>query len=173
VHFDGYNQLDRITGKGPSARHEIFYLTVTKLAAVRIDNFKYRFTDQPGGWPGTTEKVDWPILVNLRLDPYERTGMLKGKDNRRLLTPIGSPTSSGVSCSFSRKWPRLFPASAAPPVEIGRSGAVCLLIQTASCLTEAGSITQFTDTVETLTLRSFHDLNVDFRVKLYLVKPLN
>ena len=26
-------------------------------------------------------KVDWPILVNLRLDPFERTGMYNGKDN--------------------------------------------------------------------------------------------
>ena len=81
VHLDGYNQLDLITGKAPSARHEIFYLTETTLAAVRIDDFKYRFTDQPGGWLGATEKVDWPILVNLRLDPYERTGMFNGKDN--------------------------------------------------------------------------------------------
>jgi arylsulfatase A-like enzyme len=81
VHLDGYNQLDLITGKGPSARHEIFYLTETTLAAVRIDDYKYRFTDQPGGWLGATEKVDWPILVNLRLDPYERTGMFNGKDD--------------------------------------------------------------------------------------------
>jgi arylsulfatase A-like enzyme len=81
VHLDGYNQLDLITGKGPSARHEVFYLTETTLAAVRVDDFKYRFTDQPGGWLGATEKVDWPILTNLRLDPYERTGMFNGKDN--------------------------------------------------------------------------------------------
>ena len=81
VHLDGYNQLDLITGKSPSARHEIFYLTETTLAAVRIDDYKYRFTDQPGGWLGATEKVDWPILTNLRLDPYERTGMFNGKDN--------------------------------------------------------------------------------------------
>jgi arylsulfatase A-like enzyme len=81
VHLDGYNQLDLITGKAPSARHEIFYLTETTLAAVRIDDYKYRFTDQPGGWLGATEKVDWPILTNLRLDPYERTGMFNGKDN--------------------------------------------------------------------------------------------
>jgi hypothetical protein len=33
------------------------------------------------GWLGPTEKVDWPILTNLRLDPYERTGMFNGKDN--------------------------------------------------------------------------------------------
>ena len=79
VHLDGYNQLDLITGKGPSKRHEIFYLTESTLSAVRIDDYKYRFTDQPGGWLGATDKVDWPILVNLRLDPYERTGMPDGK----------------------------------------------------------------------------------------------
>jgi arylsulfatase len=81
VHLDGYDQTDLITGKGPSKRHEIFYLTETTLAAVRLDDFKYRFTDQPSGWLGPTEKVDWPILTNLRLDPYERTGMFNGKDN--------------------------------------------------------------------------------------------
>ena len=81
VHLDGYNQLDLITGKAPSARHEIFYLTKSTLAAVRVDDYKYRFTDQPGGWLGPTVKVDWPILTNLRLDPYERTGMFNGKDN--------------------------------------------------------------------------------------------
>jgi arylsulfatase A-like enzyme len=81
VHLDGYNQLDLITGKGPSARHEIFYMTESTLAAVRIDDFKYRFIDQPSGWLGATEKVDWPILTNLRLDPYERTGMFNGRDN--------------------------------------------------------------------------------------------
>jgi arylsulfatase A-like enzyme len=81
VYLDGYNQTDMLTGKGPSKRHEIFYLTETTLGAVRIDDYKYRFTDQPNGWLGATQKVDWPILVNLRLDPYDRTGMYNGKDN--------------------------------------------------------------------------------------------
>ena len=80
VHLDGYDQTDLITGKGPSKRHEIFYLTETTLSAVRIDDYKYRFTDQPNGWLGATEKVDWPILVNLRLDPFERTGISDGKN---------------------------------------------------------------------------------------------
>jgi arylsulfatase A-like enzyme len=75
VYLDGYNQMDLITGKGPSARHEIFYFTESTLSAVRVNDFKYRFTDQPNGWLGATVKVDWPILVNLRLDPFERTGM--------------------------------------------------------------------------------------------------
>jgi arylsulfatase len=81
VHLDGYNQMDMLTGKGPSKRHEIFYLTENTLGAVRLDDYKFRFTDQPNGWLGATEKVDWPILVNLRLDPFERTGMYNGKDN--------------------------------------------------------------------------------------------
>ncbi len=78
VHLDGYNQLDLITGKAPSARHEIFYFTEGTLSAVRIDDYKYRFTDQPNGWLGGTVKVDWPVLTNLRLDPFERTGLPSG-----------------------------------------------------------------------------------------------
>ena len=78
VHLDGYNQTDLITGKGPSARHEVYYFTESTLSAVRIDDYKYRFTDQPQGWLGGTIKVDWPILTNLRLDPFERTGMPSG-----------------------------------------------------------------------------------------------
>jgi arylsulfatase A-like enzyme len=78
VYLDGYNQMDLITGKGPSARHEIFYFTEGTLSAVRINDYKYRFTDQPNGWFGGTVHVDWPILVNLRLDPFERTGMPNG-----------------------------------------------------------------------------------------------
>ena len=42
---------------------------------MRINDYKYRFIDQPNGWLGGTVKVDWPILVNLRLDPFERTGL--------------------------------------------------------------------------------------------------
>ena len=75
VHLDGYDQMNLITGKGPSARKEIFYFTEGNLSAVRVNDYKYRFTDQPNGWLGATVHVDWPILTNLRLDPYERTGL--------------------------------------------------------------------------------------------------
>ncbi|MGO9117421.1 MAG: arylsulfatase [Desulfomonilaceae bacterium] len=78
VHLDGYNQMDLITGKGPSKRNEIFYFTEGTLGAVRIGDYKYRFIDQPGGWLGGTVKVDLPILTNLRLDPFERTGLPSG-----------------------------------------------------------------------------------------------
>ncbi len=78
VHLDGYDQLDLLTGKGPSKRHEIYYFTESTLSAVRVDDYKYRFTDQPHGWLGGTVKVDWPIICNLRLDPFERTGLPSG-----------------------------------------------------------------------------------------------
>jgi arylsulfatase len=74
VHLDGYNQMDMITGKGPSTRHEILYFGESELGAVRIDDYKYRFIDQPAGWLGEKTKVDVPYLTNLRLDPFERTG---------------------------------------------------------------------------------------------------
>jgi arylsulfatase len=73
-HLDGYNQLDCITGKGPSARHEIFYLGESTVGAVRIDDYKFRFIDQPAGWVGEKTKPDVPYITNLRLDPFERTG---------------------------------------------------------------------------------------------------
>jgi arylsulfatase A-like enzyme len=73
VHLDGYNQMDMITGKGPSNRHEIFYFGESELGAVRVDDFKYRFIDQPSGWFGEKSHLDVPVLTNLRLDPFERT----------------------------------------------------------------------------------------------------
>ena len=73
VHLDGYNQLDFISGKGPSKRNEIIYFAEGTLGAIRINDYKYRFIDQPGGWLGGTIKPDFPILTNLRLDPMERT----------------------------------------------------------------------------------------------------
>ena len=73
-HLDGYNQMDAITGKGPSGRHELFYLGESTVGAVRIDDYKYRFIDQPAGWLGEKTHPDVPYITNLRLDPFERTG---------------------------------------------------------------------------------------------------
>jgi arylsulfatase A-like enzyme len=74
VHLDGYDQTDLFTGKGPSKRNEIYYFAEASLGAVRLGDYKYRFIDQPSGWLGGTVKVDWPIVSNVRLDPFERTG---------------------------------------------------------------------------------------------------
>jgi arylsulfatase A-like enzyme len=73
-HLDGYDQMAAITGQGKSTRHEIFYLGESTLGAVRVDDYKYRFIDQPQGWLGPKVHPDVPTIVNLRLDPFERMG---------------------------------------------------------------------------------------------------
>jgi arylsulfatase A-like enzyme len=78
-HLDGYNQLDFLTGKGPSARHEIFYFGGPHLGAIRIDDFKFQFYQQPWGWPGEKTTTDMPTIVNLRQDPFERTPSIRGE----------------------------------------------------------------------------------------------
>jgi arylsulfatase A-like enzyme len=78
-HLDGYNQLNLLQGKAPSARHEIFYFGGPNLGAVRIDNFKYQFFQQPWGWPGEKVTTDMPTIVNLRQDPFERTPATRGQ----------------------------------------------------------------------------------------------
>jgi arylsulfatase len=88
-HLDGYNQLPALTGKGESARHEIFYLGESTVGAVRIDDYKYRFIDQPQGWLGPKIHPDVPTITNLRLDPFERMG------NPENMTKQGSLMSFG------------------------------------------------------------------------------
>ena len=83
-HLDGYNQMDLLTGKGPSKRHEIFYFGGAQLGAVRIDNFKFQFYVQPYGWPGEKTTTDMPLMVNIRQDPFERTPSIRGESLNHL-----------------------------------------------------------------------------------------
>jgi len=75
VHLDGYNQLDMLTNGGESARKDLWYFTESTLAAARIGDYKYTFISQPQGWFGPKVKLDWPGIVNLRLDPFEKMGI--------------------------------------------------------------------------------------------------
>ena len=80
VHLDGYDQTDMLTKGGKTARNEFWYFTEMELSAVRIGDFKYTLLERPGGWvQGGTVKLNWPKLVNLRLDPFERMGFGNGE----------------------------------------------------------------------------------------------
>jgi len=79
-HLDGYNQMDLLLGSGPSKRHELFYFGGPTLGAIRIDNFKFQFYQQPYGWPGEKTTTDMPGIVNLRQDPFERTPSIRGEN---------------------------------------------------------------------------------------------
>ncbi len=78
-HLDGYNQMALLEGKGPSARHEVFYFGGPHLGALRIDDFKFQFFQQPWGWPGEKVTTDMPTIVNIRQDPFERTPSIRGE----------------------------------------------------------------------------------------------
>jgi arylsulfatase A-like enzyme len=78
-HLDGYNQMALLTGKGPSARHELFYFAGPHLGALRLDDFKFQFFQQPYGWPGEKTTTDMPTMVNIRQDPFERTPSIRGQ----------------------------------------------------------------------------------------------
>jgi arylsulfatase len=78
-HLDGYDQMDLLTGKGPSKRHEVFYFAEANLGAIRIDDFKFQFIQQPYGWTGEKVTTDMPTIVNLRQDPFERTPSVRGE----------------------------------------------------------------------------------------------
>jgi arylsulfatase A-like enzyme len=78
-HLDGYDQMDLLTGKGPSKRHEIWYFGGPHLGAVRVDDFKFIFFQQPQGWPGPKVTTDMPWIVNIRQDPFERTPSIYGE----------------------------------------------------------------------------------------------
>ncbi len=78
-HLDGYDQLALLEGTGPSVRHELFYFGGPHLGAIRIDDFKFQFFQQPWGWPGEKVTTDMPTIVNLRQDPFERTPSIRGQ----------------------------------------------------------------------------------------------
>ena len=78
-HLDGYNQLALLEGTGPSVRHEIFYFSGPNMGAVRMDDFKFQFLQQPYGWPGEKITTDMPSITNLRQDPFERASTLRGE----------------------------------------------------------------------------------------------
>ena len=78
-HLDGFDQTDLLLGTGPSKRHELFYFGGAKLGAIRIDDMKFQFYQQPWGWPGEKVTTDMPTIVNLRQDPFERTPSIRGE----------------------------------------------------------------------------------------------
>jgi arylsulfatase A-like enzyme len=78
-HLDGYDQTAVLEGTGPSARHELFYFSEATLGAIRIDDFKFQFLQQPYGWVGEKVTTNMPSITNLRWDPFERVSNLQGQ----------------------------------------------------------------------------------------------
>ncbi len=74
VHLDGYNLKPFFEGKvSESPRKEIFYFDQAgNLNAIRYQDWKLHFSILEGGINTAYRKSPaWPVLINLRADPYE------------------------------------------------------------------------------------------------------
>jgi arylsulfatase len=78
VHLDGYNLMPFLKGDvTESPRHEFIYWTdAGSVAALRYNNWKITFLRQNEVgfkvWEAPFEELRWPMLTNLRMDPFER-----------------------------------------------------------------------------------------------------
>jgi arylsulfatase len=97
VHLDGYNFLPRFKGevdKGP--REQIFYFGQGgELNAVRWNDWKVHFATLEGNITDATRvEPAWPLIINLKADPYEHAWQESGMymrwmaDNMWLFVPI-------------------------------------------------------------------------------------
>ena len=97
VHIDGYDFLPFFKGeakKGP--REEIFYFGQGgELNAVRWNDWKVHFAVQEGNIANAVREVPaWPVIVNLRADPFEKAPHESGlylrwyADNIWLFVPV-------------------------------------------------------------------------------------
>lgn len=122
VHLDGYNLLPFLKGDAEeSPRREFIYWTDGgSVAALRYDNWKLSFLRQNAVgmkvWETPFEELRWPMLTNLRMDPFERasdesTGHPQWAAERMFaLAPAGAYVGQWLS-SFREFPPRMKPGS--------------------------------------------------------------
>ena len=77
VHLDGYNLLPTFNGEAAWPRKEFLYWTDDgSVAALRYNSWKMSFLRQNSHgfkvWETPFEELRWPMLTNLRMDPFER-----------------------------------------------------------------------------------------------------
>jgi arylsulfatase A-like enzyme len=98
IHADGYNFMPYFKGEVKKApREEILYFGQGgELNAVRWNDWKVNFAGVDGNIATGTRKVTgWPLIVNLRADPYEKMPFESSMylrwyaDNIWLFVPVG------------------------------------------------------------------------------------
>ena len=72
VHLDGYDQTDMLTGAGPSHRQEFFFYAERELNAFRVKHWKVHLAVK-NEWLKPSQKVPSGLLIDIKLDPFERT----------------------------------------------------------------------------------------------------
>ena len=122
VHLDGYNLMPFFKGEvAESPRHEFIYWTDDgSVAALRYNNWKMTFLRQNSVgfkvWETPFEPLRWPMLTNLRMDPFERASDESIQHTRWaaermfVLAPAGAYVGQWLQ-SFREFPPRMKPGS--------------------------------------------------------------
>lgn len=109
VHIDGYDQTDMLLGKGKSNRREFFFYGENQLNAVRVDEWKLHLATKDS-WLGTRNVLSGGLLLNIKLDPFERTpetgGHLLWMKEKSYILPIIMPQIKGFRKSMKEFPPR-------------------------------------------------------------------
>jgi len=122
VHLDGYNLMPFLRGEEKeSPRHEFIYWTDGgSVAALRYNNWKMTFLRQNSVgikvWETPFEELRWPMLTNLRMDPFERSfdetvdGPMWASERMFMLAPAAAYVGQWIQ-SFREFPPRMKPGS--------------------------------------------------------------
>lgn len=109
VHLDGYDQTAMLTGKGKSARREFFFYGENNLNAVRVDNWKLHLALK-SSWLGSREVLDGGMIIDIKLDPFERTpetgGHLLWMKEKSYILPVIMPQMMKFQRSMQEFPPR-------------------------------------------------------------------
>ncbi len=119
VHLDGYDQTALLSGKGPDARRDFYYINDEgQLVALRYNRWKLVFAEQRaegiGVWQEPFVSLRLPKLFDLRGDPFERadTGSIlydKWRVDRMFLVMPGIALAKRFIASFRQFPPRQKP----------------------------------------------------------------
>ena len=109
VHLDGYNQMDMLTGKGKSKRHEFFFYGENDFNAFRVDQWKIHLALK-NSWLGAREQLDGGMIIDIKLDPFERTpetgGHLLWMKEKSYILPVVQPHLARFQKSMQEFPPR-------------------------------------------------------------------
>jgi len=122
VHLDGYNLMPFLKGDvTESPRHEFIYWTDGgQVAALRYNDWKITFLRQNAlgfsVWSHPFEELRWPMITNLRMDPFERAydqsdGWEHWQAERLFMLAPASAYVAKWLQSFKEFPPRMKPAS--------------------------------------------------------------
>ena len=94
VHLDGYDQTAMLTGQGKSARREFFFYGENNMNAVRVDHWKMHLALK-NDWLGSRQVLDGGMIIDIKLDPFERTpetnGHLLWMKEKSWVLPVAMP----------------------------------------------------------------------------------